>query len=560
MSVTPAADPARLPEPPRPAADAAAPPGPGRPRGARRGRGQRRAARQQLRGRRELAAAIQRHVAAGRQRLPRQIGGRAGQRLHRQIVGHQNSFKADPAADDRLDHGRGQCRRQRGIPGRIDDVRRHGPGQVGVQGERQQIGIQIVGLDARQRQMAVHPRAAMPGRMLADRLHARRRAAPRRSAVPAARPRAGSSASARSPITAWAPGTARSSTGAATTSKPAAAQSRPISAPVSQAARRPAQRRPPADARASAAAAGARPGRPPDPPSAPRRPAGRGAGRRSARQAAPGDWMLRANRMTPHGGCAAEQRGLIGRQRRPGDADDGGLQKSATEQPAPLARTRLAERGGLRRVGEPAGAHAPQRVAVVFDLAECGLRWPSRSGRRLDRRCHSDLRRVLGPHRGELHQCTARRRRRCGCLSGAAAGFAATGFGRCWPATGAGAGQVQRMRRRRRRAIGGGAVRRCAHRLRCRRLRRRRQLAAFHSLPPDRMSSLAPATCMPPGFSGFTRIGRLSACTTGTVRAAMADQRPAADHQHQHAAKSAGDQRQAARVAGSMPRRWRGMR
>ena len=31
----------------------------------------------------------------------RQVGRRAGQRLHRQVVGHQNSFKADPAADDR---------------------------------------------------------------------------------------------------------------------------------------------------------------------------------------------------------------------------------------------------------------------------------------------------------------------------------------------------------------------------------------------------------------------------------------------------------------------------
>ena len=58
------------------------------------------------------------------------------------------------------------------VPGGIDDVRRHGPGQVGIQGKRQQIGLESVRLHERQREMAVHPGAAVARRMLAHRLHA----------------------------------------------------------------------------------------------------------------------------------------------------------------------------------------------------------------------------------------------------------------------------------------------------------------------------------------------------------------------------------------------------
>jgi hypothetical protein len=36
------------------------------------------------------------------------------------------------------------------------------------------------------------------------------------------------------------------------------------------------------------------------------------------------------------------------------------------------------------------------------------------------------------------------------------------------------------------------------------------------SLSPDRIASLAPYTCMPPGFAGLTFTGRLSASITGT--------------------------------------------
>ena len=74
--------------------------------------------------------------------------------------------------DDPLDDERGQGRGQRRIERRVDDVRRHHPGQIGVARERQQVGVEMVRLDGRQRQMAVDAGAAMARRVLADRLHA----------------------------------------------------------------------------------------------------------------------------------------------------------------------------------------------------------------------------------------------------------------------------------------------------------------------------------------------------------------------------------------------------
>ena len=46
--------------------------------------------------------------AAGAERLDREVGGRAGECLHCQIVGHQNPFEAKPSPDNPLYHGRGQ--------------------------------------------------------------------------------------------------------------------------------------------------------------------------------------------------------------------------------------------------------------------------------------------------------------------------------------------------------------------------------------------------------------------------------------------------------------------
>jgi hypothetical protein len=53
-------------------------------------------------------------------------------------------------------------------------------------------------------------------------------------------------------------------------------------------------------------------------------------------------WIFDVAREQDHadGRAFPEQRDFVRGQRRPGDTDDGGFQKSAIEQPAPLARTR----------------------------------------------------------------------------------------------------------------------------------------------------------------------------------------------------------------------------
>ena len=54
---------------------------------------------------------------------------------------------------------------------RIDDVRGHHPGQIGIGGKWQQVGIEIVGLHDGQRQVAVDPRPSVTGGVFADRLN-----------------------------------------------------------------------------------------------------------------------------------------------------------------------------------------------------------------------------------------------------------------------------------------------------------------------------------------------------------------------------------------------------
>ncbi len=418
-SVTPAADPVRLPVPPhrsarrrRAASARAAASALGGPDG------QCRAAFQQRRGRRELAAAIQRDVAAGRQRLPRQVGGRAGQRLHGEVVGHQNSFKADTAADDRPDHGRGQCRRQGGVQRGIDDVRRHHPGQVGVQGERQHIGVEVVGLDARQREMAVHPGAAMAGRVLADRLDAGGQqprghgAAQARDGERVLRQRAVADDRVRR----------RGSPGPAPARRPRRSRRRrsrrPISAPVSQAARSPAR-----GSRANSAPnAAGRMGAP-----VRRSQAGdpaallihhehgawaaaRGASVGQQRASWAGSWMLRANRMTPQGGCArnsaassADSPGrrcrrwrlsrrfpCHGRQDRPPPIMTRMLSEVGDRAAGPFGAHALAERRGLgtHRLKPPVRTRQSVRPSCSV-LLIAGWRLSSRSGMRFCKRCHS---------------------------------------------------------------------------------------------------------------------------------------------------------------------------
>ncbi len=475
---------------------------------------QRRAVRQQSGRRSEFAAAVECDVAARRQRLARQIGRRAGQRLHRQIVGHQNSLKADPAADDRLDHRRRQCRRQGGVPGGIDDVRRHGPGQVGVQGERQQIGIQVVRLDPRQRQMAVDARAAMAGRVLPDRLNAggeqpRCQRAPQRrhlSRLPGQGPIAddrvrtgyGKVEHRRGNHIETGRGAIQADQGAGQPRRAQVAQGRSgrMGAPV--------RRTQPRHA-ATFLIHHQHRVRWQDPAQ---------LGDQCRKLRGCYDIAREQNDATGRGG--AEQRRLIGRQGGSGDPDDCGLQKSATEQAAPLART-----FSQNDVAWGTSTKPPVRTrhkvrpsrSILLIAGRCE---PSNSGKRLDRRSHSDFAassvRTAASWTTALFPAGAATR-----FSGAGSdGFAdTTGFvgvvaigGGGDDATagaGIGVGAATAGDGGARKACGAGDSGGGA------------SLPVADSVPPDRMSSFAPATCMPPGLSGFTRIGRFSACTTGTV-------------------------------------------
>ena len=180
----------------------------------------------------------------------------------------------------------------------------------------------------------------------------------------------------------------------------------------------------------------------------------------------------------------------------------------------------LAERRGLARVGEAAGAQPPEVWPSCSILLIAGWRLSNRSGMRLLRRCHSIF---AAASDDRAASCTrlpwpARRcvpapasalprrhvfRHGGGCRVRAGGLVGATGVAE--PAAGAtiGAtvqpGPVVRRRLGRRRgtqAPGVRAPRAAAPACRC-----------WCRPSPDRMSSFAPATCMPPGLSGFTRIG-----------------------------------------------------
>ena len=356
----------------------------------------------------------------------------------------------------------------------------------------------------------------------------------------------GSSANARSPMTACAPGMARSSTGAATTSNPAAAQSSPISAPVSQAAR----------TLCSAAAGGcarqcggrSRATRPPSWSTISTAPGG-STRRSSAISAAScaGSRMLRANRMTPHG-CSA-------RNSAASSADSAGpaiptMAAFRTRPPSSRRPWRASSRRswwpGATSLNPPVRTRHSVRPSCSV-LLNAGLRWPSRSGRRLDSRCHSDL---AASSECTAVSCTsvlpAADAAACFSAAGTATGLAATtGFGAA--ATAAGAGTAPR------RSAAVPAVARAAPGARASRAAGRACRPSI-SVPPDRMSSSAPATCMPPGLSGFTRIGRLSACTTGTavLRWPITDQPPTTTEQRRPSPPAI---MASCRVAGSMP--WR---
>ena len=202
---------------------------------------------------------------------------------------------------------------------------------------------------------------------------------PRPIAAPSAPTATGSGLKARSPITTWAPGRPRSSTGAVTMSNPAAAQSNPIRAPVSHAARKPAASSV-AYSRPIAAAAGwarqsggrSRATRPPSWSTISTASAGRQS-RSSATSAA--SWsrprMLRANRITPAGAAARSSAASAASRAAPAMPTMAAFKRRP---PKPSERRRgaarplrthtLAEGGRLRCVGEGAGPQAPIGLAL----------------------------------------------------------------------------------------------------------------------------------------------------------------------------------------------------
>ena len=109
---------------------------------------------------------MQDHVAARRDGALRARAKIAGQRLHREIVGHQQAVETDMAADNLADHGLRQRARRIRVDRRVNDMRAHRHRQVGVGLERREVyGFEFGAsrVDHWQFEMAVGARPAMAG-------------------------------------------------------------------------------------------------------------------------------------------------------------------------------------------------------------------------------------------------------------------------------------------------------------------------------------------------------------------------------------------------------------
>ena len=121
-----------------------------------------------------LAVAVQDQVAPGLKRVMAPVREAARQRLHGNVVGHEQPAELDPVADDRnhlVRRGGGRV----GVDIGIDHMRRHCDGQARHGLKRQEIRhVQrlFLGLHDRQFQMAVRRRAAMTRNVLDDRQNA----------------------------------------------------------------------------------------------------------------------------------------------------------------------------------------------------------------------------------------------------------------------------------------------------------------------------------------------------------------------------------------------------
>ena len=161
--------------------------------------------------RRREVVARQHHVAARRERglgARDEVAGalRAG---HAEVVGEDEAVEAEAAAQDLLQPAARIARRRR-VDRRIDDVRRHDRLEpvLHQRAERHEIVRHDLGKRAlvdRQVGVRIGRDVAVPGKVLADRRHARRRAARRCSAAARCATAFGLRWNARSPITALAP-------------------------------------------------------------------------------------------------------------------------------------------------------------------------------------------------------------------------------------------------------------------------------------------------------------------------------------------------------------------
>ena len=124
---------------------------------------------------RKIAIAVKHDVAAGGKRGAAALGNRARQRLHRDVVAHQQSLEPDKAANHFAHH----CDRSRGRRGGVDGGKHnmggHAERQAGERPEGGKIGLfqrGAVGIDHRQPVVAVGGGAAVARQMLEHRQNA----------------------------------------------------------------------------------------------------------------------------------------------------------------------------------------------------------------------------------------------------------------------------------------------------------------------------------------------------------------------------------------------------
>ncbi len=121
-----------------------------------------------------LAVAVKHDIAAGEQSGFCTHGNRAGKRVHRQVIGHQEPVERHLSANHIANHFRTGRRRTLRIDRVVDDMCRHRHRALVEAAEGDEVGraeLLLLRGDMRQRQMGVRGRAAVAGDMLHHRQH-----------------------------------------------------------------------------------------------------------------------------------------------------------------------------------------------------------------------------------------------------------------------------------------------------------------------------------------------------------------------------------------------------